>query len=84
MNLAAPEKSTEMEFVVKPYLQYGTKDGMTVMWRTSQAGTSIVHYGETFLCGNRQVVAGSHEVHEVRLEGLKTGTINISESCFLK
>jgi len=74
VNLAAPEKSTAMEFVVKPYLQFGTKDGMTVMWRTTKPGTSIVHYGETFLCGNRQVVEGNHEMHEVRIEGLKTGT----------
>lgn len=73
-SLPARDKSSALDFVVKPYLQNGAKDAMTVMWQTTKPGSSIVHYGETFECDQSQVVAGSRDMHEVRLEDLKTGT----------
>jgi len=72
--LPAPSKSDDLKFVVKPYLQYGTKDGMTVMWRTSQPGSTIVHYGTDFSCKKSVTVDGIRDMHEVRIEGLQTGT----------
>lgn len=72
--LPAPTKSDDLNFVVKPYLQYGTQNGMTVMWRTSQPGSTIVHHGEDFSCKKSVTVGGNREMHEVRIEGLEAGT----------
>src|SRR5262245_13521860 len=32
-------------FVVKPYLQYPTRDSIKVMWETDVTGDSVVEYG---------------------------------------
>lgn len=32
-------------FVIKPYLQYPTRDAITMMWETDLTGDSVVEYG---------------------------------------
>ncbi len=61
-------------FVVDPYLQFGTRDSMTVMWRTATKGTSVVHYGATLECDQETSVPGAAEIHEVRLGNLEPET----------
>ncbi|MBL8814513.1 MAG: metallophosphoesterase [Planctomyces sp.] len=61
-------------FAVDPYLQFGTQTGMTIMWRTKAVGTSVVHFGETAECECEATVAGSSEIHEVRLSELTPET----------
>lgn len=63
-----------LALLVEPYLQYGTQDGMTVMWQTSYPGTSIVHYGESADCDRNVTVEDSAEIHEVRIENLEPET----------
>ena len=73
------------EWLIRPYLQWATKTGMTVRWETTRPSTSVVHWGlqvdwvgpkdarePTF--ANKQVQAGRHRLHEVRLDGLKADT----------
>lgn len=63
-----------LALLVEPYLQYGTQDGMTVMWQTTHPGTSVVHYGETSDCDRNVTLDDSAEIHEVRIEGLEPET----------
>ncbi len=63
-----------LEFVIKPYLQFGTKTGMTVMWRTSQPTIGVVHYGETDECPRKIRDKEPTVIHELRIEGLDSQT----------
>ncbi len=74
VNLQPDARGDALAMVVEPYLQFGTQDGMTVMWQTTQPGTSIVHYGETDACENT-VTADDASIHEVRIEGLEPETM---------
>ncbi len=37
--------ATDFYFVIQPYLQFPTQNEITVMWETSQIGTSLIEYG---------------------------------------
>ncbi|MCO6042393.1 metallophosphoesterase [Aeoliella sp. ICT_H6.2] len=67
-------RADALAMMVEPYLQYGTQDGMTVMWQTTLPGSSIVHYGETADCP-QQVEGDAAEIHEVRITGLEPETL---------
>ena len=41
------------EFIVKPYLQYGTQTSMTVAWRVPADSKSKLMWGEDIMCTNR-------------------------------
>ncbi len=60
-------------FVVGPYLQFPTRDSITIMWETALPGTSVVDFGETALL-KEQVVGANDKpgtMHEITLKGLK-------------
>ena len=61
-------------FIVKPYLQYGTQTGMTVMWRSAIAGPGTVFWGENVRCENRVNAKKESHIQEVRIEGLQPET----------
>jgi len=75
-RLVAQEES----FVVEPYLQFGTKTGMVVLWETRDTGTTTVEYGEAVfdsgepILGQRKTIEGRRTMHEVWLDGLKVET----------
>lgn len=73
-ELEARPAIAQSGFVVDPYLQFGTRDSMTVMWRTAGRGTSVVHYGATLECDQQTSVPGAVEIHEVRLGNLEPET----------
>ncbi len=73
------------EWLIRPYLQWATKTGMTVRWETTRASTSVVHWGAkvdwvgpkddrepTF--ASRQAAESKHRLHEVRIDGLDPDT----------
>ena len=62
------------DFVVKPYLQYGTQDAMTVCWRSAKKSTGNVHWGETVECKNVVQSKVESEISAVRIEGLQPET----------
>lgn len=35
-----------LKFIIEPYLQYPTLNSITIMWESSQPGSSVVEYGE--------------------------------------
>ena len=65
------DKSGDIDLVIKPYLQFGTQNSMTVMWQTSQSGNAVVHYGETAECKQKLEATGDNLIHEVRLANLE-------------
>lgn len=62
-----------LEAFVSPYLQWATKNSMTVMWETNETSTSVVHYGETNAC-SQSFSAVDAKIHEVKIPNLKTQT----------
>ena len=67
-------------FRVAPYLQYGTKTSMVVLWETETPATTRIEYGESRFGDASPNLSGALELpdtrtmHEVVLEGLDTET----------
>ena len=78
--LAQPAAKNQDAFLVKPYLQYSTKNSMSIMWETKVPASSTVLFGEAMLDVNETPLPqetsleGTRIMHEVRLEGLKPAT----------
>lgn len=69
-----PPVDKTQRFVAKPYLQFGTKTGMTVMWETSQPGQGWIEYTEALPFDQKTNPATIGTMHEIRIEGLKPET----------
>ncbi|MBA2113635.1 LamG-like jellyroll fold domain-containing protein [Bremerella alba] len=63
-----------LDFVIDPYLQFGTQTTMTVMWRSNRPAMGTLFYGETAQCPQRIDVADLKTVHEIRIEDLQPET----------
>jgi hypothetical protein len=57
-----------------PYVQNGTKDGITVMWETSRPVTGSVLYGLDRELANEVAATNGARIHEVHLTGLSPAT----------
>ena len=60
--------------MVEPYLQYVTKNSITVKWETEKACIGQVVYGQTGQLGHVQAETEPCKIHEVKLIGLKAET----------
>lgn len=73
-------QSSRDSFLVKPYLQFATKDGIFILWETTAAATTAVEFGEALLDAKQPNLSqtkkldGTRLLHEVKLDGLKTAT----------
>ncbi|MEO1614320.1 MAG: LamG-like jellyroll fold domain-containing protein [Planctomycetota bacterium] len=63
-----------LDFVIDPYLQFGTKTSMTVMWRTNRPANGVVQFGETSDCDQTLHGENETELHEFVLRDLKPQT----------
>ncbi len=72
--LEAPPVRTALKFFVKPYLQWPTPDGMTIMWETDRPADGVVEWGRTNPPTERVAQADPRRIHEVRLDGLAPQT----------
>jgi hypothetical protein len=72
--LPAVSPDVPLEFMVQPFLQYGTQDGMTVVWQTTTTAMAKLHWGETDQCKN--VIDGEAEsiIHQIRIKELQPET----------
>ena len=67
-------------FKVHPYLQFGTKNSMVVLWETEVPATSRVEYGESRMGDSEPNLSrhieldGTRTMHEVVIEGLEPET----------
>ncbi|MEL6905065.1 MAG: LamG-like jellyroll fold domain-containing protein [Planctomycetota bacterium] len=76
----------EHRWLVQPYLQWATRDGMTIRWETSRPSTSVVEWATRVdfapedpektspSFAHAWAADGATRMHEVRLTGLETGT----------
>lgn len=64
----------DLRFVVQPYLQFGTRDSMTVMSETDQPARMTVEYGELQPLKLRARTATNATIHELKLDSLKPYT----------
>lgn len=70
-----PEPIAEhLDFIVRPFLQYGTETGMTVVWQTTVQSSGRVEWGATVQCENVVESAGKSSIHTVRIENLQPNT----------
>ena len=69
-----PAKEKEATFVVGPYLQYPTRDSITIMWETTLPGNSFVEYGESIQLTSKATDEKNGTMHEVTLRDLKPNT----------
>lgn len=67
-------RDASKEFVVKPYLQYGTLDGMTVCWRSAKKCTGKLLWGEDARCENVIESTEESEISSLRITGLQPET----------
>jgi predicted phosphodiesterase len=69
-----------LKFLIKPYLQYSTQSGMSVLWETTTPATTLVRYGEAAFDVEQAPLPLSVQnmerqlMHEVRMEDLKPET----------
>lgn len=61
-------------FIARPFLQWATRDGMTIVWETARPGRGWVEYGEKLPYGHKTPTAAEGIMHEIRIEGLKAET----------
>lgn len=70
-----PPVNNELQFVIKPYLQFGTTTGMRILCETTQPALMAVEYAERQPLTNRVTATNAATISEVRLENLKPFTI---------
>lgn len=63
-----------LEFIVRPFLQYGTETGMSVVWQTTAEAKSRVQWGEDNTCGQALAATSNGTIHTARIENLQTDT----------
>ncbi len=62
------------DFAVKPYLQFVTQTGITVMWQTTREARGRVDFGETAKVKQHADAPGNRSIHEFTLSDLKPET----------
>lgn len=70
-----PPSTGEQAFVVKPFLQYATKTGMTFVWETTRRGQGWVEFGEALPFDRKSAKGSEGTAHEIRVEGLSPQTM---------
>jgi predicted phosphodiesterase len=68
-----PAEEPAPHFVITPYLQYPTRNAISILWETNVPGTSTVRYGIGKL-NHTATGPGGVAIHEVALNGLQPNT----------
>lgn len=78
--ISAQNNAAETKFLVQPYLQFSTQNGMYVLWETKEPATTLVQFGEARANVEKAVLdrevrlEGQRLMHEVLLDNLKPET----------
>jgi predicted phosphodiesterase len=78
--ISAQNNAAETKFLVQPYLQFSTQNGMYVLWETKEPATTLVQFGEARANVDKAVLdrevrlEGTRLMHEVLLDNLKPET----------
>lgn len=76
----AVDQDVEQKMLVRPFLQFATKTGMTVTWETTRPSKSLLYWGPTAECKNKIELTGQAIrsqrgfIHQQRIEGLDKHT----------
>ncbi|MEM9940655.1 MAG: metallophosphoesterase [Planctomycetota bacterium] len=73
-NQAAAPIYEPLAFEINPYLQFGTLNSMTVMWKTNRTATTKVFWGKTNECKNELKTDQNGIVHECTINQLEPQT----------
>ncbi len=73
-TLPAVSPTVPLKLVVKPFLQYGTTTGMTVVWQTSVPTRGRLRWGETAECEHVIENQDMATIHTLRIEDLEPET----------
>ncbi len=79
-TLAVAQPLNEDQFLVKPYLQFSTQQGMYILWETKEAASSQVDFGEArrhvqqAVLDRRVTLPGTRLMHELLLDSLQVET----------
>jgi predicted phosphodiesterase len=79
-SLFGQEMAEKDSFLIKPYLQFGTKNSMHVLWETTSEASTTVEYGEALLqaekpnLSEKVTLEEMRKLHEVKLDNLKVAT----------
>lgn len=75
-SIPAPDEivNPPLEYLIDPYLQFGTQSSMTVMWETSVVADGHLYFGETSDCNTKSGTSSSAKIHELTIKNLKPGT----------
>ncbi len=74
VGLAGAVSRASASIVKGPYLQNVSRDGIVVMWETSEPSEGWVHYGRTPACRETVADENTAAIHEVALRGLRPDT----------
>lgn len=69
-----PPPTTQLTFLVTPYLQFATQDSIRVLCETTRPAVMTVEYGETSALGSAVTATDARLISEVLLTGLKPQT----------
>ncbi len=72
-HIVAPPKQA-LDFMVRPFLQYGTETGMTVVWQATIPCAGRLFWGEDITCPNLIDAKDQGPIHQIRIEGLQPET----------
>ncbi|WP_373553284.1 metallophosphoesterase [Haliscomenobacter sp.] len=78
--ILAQNNAVDTKFLVQPYLQFSTQNGMYVLWETKEPATTLVQFGEARANADQVVLdrevrlEGQRLMHEILLDNLKTET----------
>jgi acid phosphatase type 7 len=74
INSNAPANDKERSFTVGPYLQYPTRDSITIMWETPTPSIGVIEYGTSLPLKEKVADDKTVTIHEVTLRDLKPNT----------
>jgi predicted phosphodiesterase len=69
-----PQSTSDLSFLVTPYLQFATKSSITIMCETSRPTRMTVEYGERIAFDNFASAAEPRLISELTLDGLSPQT----------
>lgn len=70
-----PEATPDaLDFIVKPFLQFGTQESMSVVWQLTADGNGEVHWGEDITCPNVVAATANGTIHTATISGLQADT----------
>jgi predicted phosphodiesterase len=73
-SYVAEPPADDLGFIVKPFLQFGTTNAMTVVWQTTLQSAGEVAWGEDIGCSNSVSATANGTIYTATIQGLAADT----------